>query len=82
MKKDLIVPPMEPFTSEEETALKEKLQALTGTALASYIESAQSALSNNALAATWRPRVELGLKVAQAALANDIAAAARLAASA
>jgi hypothetical protein len=78
MKKDLIVPPMPPYTPDEEAALVEKLQALTGPALAQYVESAQSALSNNALAPSWRPRVELGLKVAQVALLKATTAAAAL----
>lgn len=65
MKKDLIVPTLPPYTSEEEAALVEKLQALTGVALAHYIEAAQSTLSNNALAPSWRPRVEFGLKIAR-----------------
>lgn len=65
MKKDTIVPTLPPYSSEEEAALVEKLQGLTGIALAHYIESAQSTLSNNALAPSWRPRVELGLKIAR-----------------
>jgi len=65
MKKDLIVPTLPPYTPEEESALAERLRALTVVALANYIESARSALSNNALAPSWRPRVELGLRIAQ-----------------
>lgn len=76
MQKDKIVPPMPPFTSEEEATLSETLQLLTGAALANYIESAQSALRNKALAPSWRPRVELGLKVAEAALLKENASAA------
>jgi len=77
MKKDLIVPPMLPYTSEEEADLVAKLEALTEPALTQYVESAQTALSNNALAPSWRPRVELGLKVAQGALEKAAAAAAK-----
>ncbi|MEP6740297.1 MAG: hypothetical protein ABJA61_07945 [Caldimonas sp.] len=68
MKRDQIVPPLPPYTPEEEEALVAKLQALTAAALTQYIESAQSALGNNDLAPTWRPRVEFGLSVAQSAL--------------
>ena len=75
MKKDLIVPPMLPYTSDEEAALVEKLEALTEPALAQYVESAQNALNNNALAPSWRPRVELGLRVAQGALLKATTAA-------
>ena len=65
MKKDTIVPTLPPYTSEEEAALVEKIQALTEVARAHYIESAQNTLRNNALAPSWRPRVELGLKIAR-----------------
>ena len=65
MKKELIAPPLPPYTCEEEAALVEKLRALPGIALAQYIDAAQSTLSNNALAPSWRPRVELGLKIAR-----------------
>ena len=51
-----------------------KLGALTEPALTQYVESAQNALRNNALAPSWRPRVELGLKVAQEALVKAAAA--------
>ncbi len=61
---------MEPYTPEEEAALGEKLGALTAPALVQYVESAQSALGNTGLAPTWRPRVELGLRIAQSALAK------------
>ena len=81
MQKDKIVPPMLPFTPEEEATLNEKLRTLTGVALTNYIESAQSALRNKALAPSWRPRVELGLKVAEAALLKEIASAASSSAS-
>ena len=74
MKKDLIVPPMLPYTPEEEADLVVKLGALTEPALAQYIESARNALGNHALAPSWRPRVELGLKVAQEALVKAAAA--------
>ena len=71
MKKDLIVPEMPPFTPDEEASMTLKIQELAGSALGQYIESAQSALRNKALAPSWRPRVELGLKVAQAALLKE-----------
>ncbi len=76
MKKDLIIPPMDPYTADEEAALVEKLEGLAAPALVQYVESAQSTLANSALAPTWRPRVELGLKIAKAALvkANAVAA--------
>ena len=51
---------MEPFTLEEETGLVDKLDALSVASLESYIASARAALGNNALAATWRPRIEFG----------------------
>jgi len=76
MKKDLIIPPMLPYTPEEEAALVEKLEALTAPGLLQYMESAQSTLANNTLAPTWRPRVELGLKIAKEALVKANAAAA------
>lgn len=78
MKKDLIPTPMLPFTSDEEEALVHKLQALTAPALVQYVEAAQSALANSALAPTWRPRVELGLSIAQKALVKANAVAATL----
>jgi hypothetical protein len=74
MKKDQIIPPMLPYTSEEEAELVTKLGALTEPALTQYVESAQNALRNNALAPSWRPRVELGRKVAQEALLKAAAA--------
>ena len=77
MKKDLIVPPMLPYTSEDEADLVAKLGALTEPALTRYIESAQDALGNNALAPSWRPRVELGLKVAREALVKAATDAAK-----
>jgi hypothetical protein len=76
MKKDQIVPPMAPYTPDEEAALVEKLQALTAPALTQYVEAAHSALANSALAPSWRPRVEFGLATAQSALAKANAAAA------
>jgi len=68
MKKDVIIPPMPPYTSDEETALAAKLQALPASELIQYIQSAENSLSNSGLAATWRPRIELGLSIAKAAL--------------
>ena len=68
MKKDLNLPPMLPFTSEEESALAEKIDAMNPAALAHYVESAQLALRNTALDPSWRPRVEIGLRHAEAAV--------------
>jgi len=65
MKKDTIIAVLPPYTSEEETALADKLRALTEVDLAHYIEAAKSSLNNNSLAPSWRPRVECGLKIAQ-----------------
>jgi hypothetical protein len=68
MKKELIIPPMLPYTSDEEVALAAKLRALSGAELIQYIESAENSLNGNALAPSWRPRIELGLSIAKAAL--------------
>jgi hypothetical protein len=65
MKRDTIAPTLPPYTSEEEAALAEKLKALTQIDLAHYIEAAKNSLNNTSLAPSWRPRVELGLKIAQ-----------------
>ena len=75
MKKDLNLTPLEPFTADEELALAEKLDAMNGAALAHYVESAQLALRNTALDPSWRPRVEIGLKYAEAAVLKEAAAA-------
>ena len=80
MPKDTVTAPMEPFTSDEETALYERLDRLSGAELASYIGSAKSSLGNRALNPTWRPRVELALKHAELAYLREEEAAARLAA--
>ena len=66
MKKDLILPPLPPFTAEEELAL-------AGPALAHYVDSAQLALRNAALDPSWRPRVEIGLRYAEAAALKEAA---------
>ena len=71
MKKDLNPTPMLPFTSDEESALADKLDAMNPDALAHYVESAQLALRNTALDPSWRPRVEFGLKHAQAAALRE-----------
>ena len=71
MKKDLNLPPMLPFTSDEESALVEKIDAMNPVALAHYVESAQLALRNTALDPSWRPRVEFGLKHAQVAALRE-----------
>ena len=75
MKKDLNLMPLEPFTADEELALAEKLDAMNPAALAHYVESAQLALRNTALDPSWRPRVEIGLKYAEAAVLKEAAAA-------
>ena len=71
---------MQPFTSDEEAALYERLDRLSGAELASYIVSARSSLGNRALDPTWRPRVELALKHAELAHRREEEAAARIAA--
>ena len=76
MKKDAIATPLLPFTSDEESALVERLGAMDGAALSHYVECAQNALRNTALDPSWRPRVEIGLKHAQAAVIKEAAAAA------
>ena len=68
MKKDPIILPMLPYTSDEETALAAKLQALSASELIQYIQAAETSLNNSGLAPTWRPRIELGLSIAKAAL--------------
>lgn len=77
MKKDIGPKPVEPFTLEEERGLVDKLDALSVASLESYIASARAALGNNALAATWRPRIEFGARHAEQALTKAQAAAAR-----
>ena len=76
MKKDTILPPLPPFTAEEELALAARLDAMDGPALAHYVDSAQLALRNTALDASWRPRVEIGLRYAEAAVLKEAATAA------
>jgi hypothetical protein len=76
MHKDIGPKPMEPFTREEEEGLVERLDALSMASLESYIASARSALENNALAPTWRPRIEFGARHAEQALARAQSAAA------
>ena len=77
MQKDNVPKPVEPFTLEEERGLVDKLGALSVASLESYIASARAALGNNALAATWRPRIEFGARHAEQALTKAQAAAAR-----
>jgi hypothetical protein len=77
MQKDIGPKPVEPFTPEEEKGLVDKLDALSVALLESYIASARAALGNNALAATWRPRIEFGARHAEQALTKAQAAAAR-----
>jgi hypothetical protein len=76
MHKDVEPKPMEPFTREEERGLVERIDALSMASLESYIASARCALENNALAPTWRPRIEFGAQHAERALAKAKAAAA------
>ena len=73
MKKDLNRPPLPPFTAEEELALAARLGAMDGPALAHYVDSAQLALRNTALDPSWRPRVEIGLRYAEAAVLKEAA---------
>lgn len=77
MQKDLTPKPKEPFTSEEQQALVDKLDALSVESLQSYIASARAALESKALAATWRPRIEFGAGHAERALTKAQAASAR-----
>jgi hypothetical protein len=77
MQKDTGPKPMEPFTPEEAKGLVDKLDALSVASLESYIASARTALGSNALAATWRPRIEFGARHAEQALTKAQAAAAR-----
>jgi hypothetical protein len=49
---------------------------MDGAALAHYVDSAQLALRNTALDASWRPRVEIGLRYAEAAVIKEAATAA------
>jgi|KBSMisStandDraft_5_1062788.scaffolds.fasta_scaffold56366_3 hypothetical protein len=76
MKRDAIATPLQPFTSEEECALVERLATMNAAALAHYTDCAQLALRNTALDPSWRPRVEIGLKHAEAAVVKEAAAAA------
>src|SRR6187397_3231873 len=75
MKKDQVLPPLPPFTTEEELALAARLDAMDGPALAHYVDSAQLALRSTALDPSWRPRVEIGLRYAEAAVLKEAAAA-------
>jgi len=77
MQKDIVPKPVDPFTLEEERGLVDKLDALSVASLESYIASARASLGNNALAATWRPRIEFGARHAELALVKAQAAAAR-----
>lgn len=74
MRKDLNLPPLPPFTAEEELALAERLDAMDAAGLAHYVDSAQLALRNTALDPSWRPRVEIGLRYAEAAVIKEAAA--------
>ena len=76
MKKDSIAAPLLPFTSDEEAALVERLATMDAAAIGHYVECAQLALRNTALDPSWRPRVEIGLRHAEAAAVKEAAAAA------
>ena len=76
MKKDVIATPLLPFTSDEEAALVGRLGAMDLAALGHYADCARLALGNTALDPSWRPRVEIGLKYAEAALVKEAAAVA------
>ena len=76
MKKDLILAPLLPFTDDEESALVARLSAMDAAALGHYVDCAQLALRNTGLDPSWRPRVEIGLKHAEAAVVKEAAAAA------
>lgn len=75
MIKETVPTPLEPFTADEEAALEERLSGLSVADLRRYIDSAKSSLGNKALAATWRPRIEHGMRRAEAALVKGEAAA-------
>ena len=68
MKKDLVPKTFEPFTADEEAGLVKTLDTLSATSLESYISSATSSLGNNALAPSWRPRIEFAMRHAEQAL--------------
>jgi len=77
MQKDIEPKPMDPFTLEEERGLVDRLDTLSVALLEGYIASARASLGNNALAATWRARIEFGARPAEQALIKAQAAAAR-----
>jgi hypothetical protein len=77
MKKDIVSAPLLPFTASEEEALVAKLDARSLPALTHYVESAHQALANKGLDPSWRPRVELGLLRAEAALGRETVRAAQ-----
>ena len=79
MKKDTVLPPLPPFTADEELALAERIDAMDAAGLAHYVDSAQLALRNTALDPSWRPRVEIGLRYAEAAVIKEAAAAPKVA---
>ncbi len=66
---------MEAFSEAEIAILDAKLASLSMLELKSYIASAKSSLQNQALASTWRPRIEIGMQHAQEALVRGEAAA-------
>ncbi len=74
MKRDSVLPALPPFTADEELALAERIDTMDAAALAHYVESAQLALRNTALDPSWRPRVEVGLRYAEAAVIKEAAA--------
>lgn len=66
---------MEAFSEADIALLDEKLASLSMLELKSYIASTKSSLQNQALAASWRPRIEIGMQRAQEALVRGEAAA-------
>ena len=75
MKKDIRPPPLEPFTSAEETALGARLDGLGVAELQSYLTSTKESLASRTLEPTWRSRIEIGVRYAEVSLAKAIVAA-------
>ncbi len=67
---------MEPFSSDEESALVTRLDTLSVASLEGYITSVKTSLGNGALEASWRQRIQLALGHAERALVKAQAAAA------
>lgn len=66
---------LEAFSEAEVALLDEKLASLSMLELKSYIAATKSSLQNQALAPSWRPRIEIGMRRAQEALVRGEAAA-------